>query len=72
MNNSSAQSIAEVITALEGVSSEFEAKTNAEKSQIAEAFFLDLEFADGDDGTVKPAFRTLAEVKALLNNQKQN
>lgn len=53
--------IADVIEVLEAVSAEFDKMTNAEKAQIAEAFFLGLEF-EGND--LKTPFRTLAAVKA--------
>ncbi|WP_129723981.1 hypothetical protein [Xylanivirga thermophila] len=54
--------ISDVIDALEAVSSEFAEMTNAEKADIAEAFFLGLEF--NEDGTaLKTPFRTLAAVK---------
>ncbi len=63
VNNLTAdKSIAEVIGALEAVSAEFAEMTNAEKAQIAEDFFLGLEF--NTDGTaLKTPFRTLAAIK---------
>ena len=55
--------IADVIDALEKVDPEGFAKmTNAKKAEIAEAFFLGLEF--DEDGALETTFRTLAAVKA--------
>lgn len=57
--------IADVIKVLEAVDPEGFAKmTNVKKAEIAEAFFLGLEFDEEDSGKVSPAFRTLAAVKA--------
>ncbi len=59
--------ISDVIDVLEAVSAEFAEMTNAEKADIAEAFFLGLEFVEeAEDGepTLKTPFRTLAAVKA--------
>lgn len=65
--------IADVIDVLEAVSAEFAEMTNAEKADIAEAFFLGLEFVEveveveGETVTttqLKTPFRTLAAVKA--------
>jgi len=61
----------EVVAALELMLDEdFNALSNTEKTAKAEAFHDKLTFAedaeDGTEGTVKPAFRTLADVKALL------
>jgi len=55
--------IADVIAALELVDPEGFAKMSvADKAEIAEAFFLGLEF--DEDGALETTFRTLAEIKA--------
>jgi hypothetical protein len=72
INNLTAEKkIADVIEALEAVDPEGFAKMSvADKAEIAEAFFLSLEFVEveGEEGTVttelKTPFRTLAAVKA--------
>lgn len=54
--------IADVIDVLEAVSAEFAEMNNAEKADIAEGFFLGLEF--DEDGNLETTFKTLAAVKA--------
>jgi len=57
-----ASDITDVRDALELVDAEYAKLATGVKAQIAEDFFLGLEFVEGAGGTVTPAFRTLAAI----------